>query len=362
MIAETGIPVAGQETIAPPRALRLLRPLQLAGPFLIALLVGAVVLFASGRDAIGTYWLLAQQSLGGTTQIANTLVAATPVLLTGLATAIAFRSGIFNVGVEGSLYVGAFAAAWAGFTLTQLPGPLLIVVAVALAGLAGAVWALIPAILRARWRVDEVVTTLMLNYVAILLTSWLVNYFFLAPDIANSMSRLIAPQARLGPLLPSSQLTVAFIAALLITVLYAFLFKRATIGYELRMTGLNPRFARAVGINLARAIIVAFVLSGLLGGVAGGFQILGVNYRFIDHFSPGYGFTGIAVALLGRGHPVGIVLAALFFGALSSGGAMIQLFSDIPLDLINILQGTVMIFAVIELSRLPLVKRWLRHA
>ena len=116
------------------------------------------------------------------------------------------------------------------------------------------------------------------------------------------------------------------------------------------------------GIHVAGAVIIAFVISGILGGVAGGFQILGVNYRFIDHFSPGYGFTGIAVALLGRGHPVGIVLAALFFGALSSGGAMIQLFSDIPLDLINILQGTVMIFAVIELSRLPLVKRWLRHA
>src|SRR2546425_167334 len=270
MIAETGIPVAGQETIAPPRALRLLRPLQLAGPFLIALLVGAVVLFASGRDAIGTYWLLAQQSLGGTSQIANTLVAATPVLLTGLATAVAFRSGIFNVGVEGSLYVGAFAAAWAGFTLKGLPGPLLIMVAIVLAGAAGALWAR-------------------------------------------------GPRPPRGP-------------------------------------------ARAVGINLAGAVIIAFVISGILGGVAGGFQILGVNYRFIDHFSPGYGFTGIAVALLGRGHPIGIVLAALFFGALSSGGAMIQLFSDIPLDLINILQGTVMIFAVIELSRLPFVKRWLRHA
>src|SRR5256885_14699531 len=116
MIAETGIPVAGQETIAPPRALRVLRPVQLAGPFLIALLVGAVVLFASGRDAIGTYWLLAQQSLGGTTEIANTLVAATPILLTGLATAVAFRSGIFNGGGEGSLYVGAVAAAPARFT------------------------------------------------------------------------------------------------------------------------------------------------------------------------------------------------------------------------------------------------------
>jgi len=362
MVAETGVPVAGQETIAPSRVMGLLRPLQLVGPFVIALLVGAVVLLLSGRDAIGTYWLLAQQSLGGTTQIANTLVATTPVLLTGLATAVAFRSGIFNVGVEGSLYLGAFAAAWAGFTFRGLPGPLLILFAVSLAAVAGALWALIPGVLRARWRVDEVVTTLMLNYVAILLTSWLVNYYFLAPDIANSMSPLIATQARLSSLVPPSQLTIAFVAALLITVLYAYLFNRTTIGYELRMTGLNPRFARAVGINLAGAVIVAFLISGVLGGVAGGFQVLGVNYRFIDHFSPGYGFTGIAVALLGRGHPVGIVLAAIFFGALSSGGAMIQLFSDIPLDLINILQGTVMIFAVIELSRHPFVRRWLRHA
>src|SRR5438445_12477628 len=141
MIAETGIPVAGQETIAPPRALRLLRPLQLAGPFLIASLVGAVVLFASGRDAIGTYWLLAQQSLGGTTEIANTLVAATPILLTGLATAVAFRSGIFNVGVEGSLYVGAFAAAWAGFTLKGLAGPLPTRGPVLMAGAARWLWA-----------------------------------------------------------------------------------------------------------------------------------------------------------------------------------------------------------------------------
>ena len=390
--AETGIPVAGQETIAPSRGLQLLRPLQLAGPFVVALIVGAIVLAASGRDAAGTYWLLLQQSLGGPTEIANTLVAATPVLLTGLATAIAFRSGMFNVGVEGSLYVGAFAAAWAGFTLTRLPGPIVILVAVALAGLAGAVWALIPGILRAQWRVDEVVTTLMLNYVAILLTSWLVNYFFLAPDIANSMSPLIASDARLAPLLPRSQLTIAFLLALVVTLLYAYLFNRATIGYQLRMTGLNPRFARAVGINLGRSIIVAFLLSGLIGGFAGGLQILGVNYRFIDqHFytgttwssldtrnapihvavlwgaanyrvvpsGPAQLIAGNRVVNLGAGQAVSLTL---FFGALSNGGAMIQLFSDIPLDLINILQGVVMIFAVIELSRLPFVRRWLQRA
>src|SRR2546425_2294746 len=175
MIAETGIPVTGQETIAPPRAVRILRPLQLAGPFLIALLVGAVVLFASGRDAIGTYWLLAQQSLGGTSQIANTLVAATPVLLTGLATAVAFRSGIFNVGVEGSLYVGAFAAAWAGFTLKGLPGPLLILVAIVLAAAAGAPLGLVPGPLRARRACRQGLTPLLPHYRATLPASRLVH-------------------------------------------------------------------------------------------------------------------------------------------------------------------------------------------
>jgi len=361
VVAEAGIPIEPELVPAQP-GLQWLRWVQIAGPFVVALLVGAMVLAASGRDAAGTYALLFQQSLGGPTEFANTLVSTTPILLTGLATSIAFRAGIFNVGVEGSLYVGAFAAAWVGFSLSNLPGLMIVLVAGAFAGLAGGAWALIPALLRARWRVDEVVTTLMLNYVAILLTSWLVNYYFLAPDIANSMSPQIAEQARLPSLFSSTQLTIAFPFALVVTALYAYLFNRSVVGYELRMIGLNPKFARAVGINLAAGIITAFLLSGVLGGIAGGMQILGVNYRFIDHFSPGYGFTGIAVALLGRGHPIGIVLAALFFGALSSGGAMIQLFSDIPLDLINVLQGVVMIFAVIELTRLPFVRRWLRRA
>ena len=331
-------------------------------PFLIALLVGAVVLWATGRDAFGTYHLLFSQALGGRTQLANTLVATTPVLFTGLATALAFRAGVFNVGVEGSLYLGAFAAAWVGFTWVGLPGPLLVVAAILAAAVAGLVWSIFPGVARALWNVNEVVTTLMLNYVAILLTSYLVNYRFLAPGVANSMSPLVAPRAQLASLLPPSQLTIAFPVALGVTILYAYLFRATTLGYELRLTGLSPGFAKASGISLAWTIVIAMLLSGAIGGLAGGFQVLSVNYRFVDNFSPGYGFTGIAVALLGRNHPVGIVFAALFFGALSNGGAMIQLFSSIPIDLINVLQGTVMIFAVIELVRLPVFRRVWRNA
>ena len=340
---------------------RVVKGIELLAPFIISLAVGAIVLALTGRDAAGTYVLLAQQAFGSPEQIGNTLVAATPILFTGLATAVAFRAGIFNVGVEGSLYVGAFAAAWFAFSFVSLPGPVLIAGSVVLGGLTGMAWAVVPGVLRAFWRVDEVVTTLMLNYVATLLTSYLVNYLFLAPGVANSMSPLIAPSAQLSPLMTGTQLTIAFPVALLATLLFAFLFRRTTIGYGLRLAGLSPRFTVAAGIDLPRVIIVAMLISGTLGGLAGAFQILGVNYRFIDNFSPGYGFTGIAVALLGRSTAVGIVLAAIFFGALSNGGSMIQLFSNIPLDLINVLQGTVMIFAVVELGRLGGLGRRLHH-
>jgi general nucleoside transport system permease protein len=331
--------------------------LEALAPFVIALLVGGVVLAATGRDAFGVYRLLAQQAFGSRMALANTCVAATPLLFTGLATGVAFRAGAFNIGVEGSLYLGAFAAAWVGFTFTTLPAAPLVVAALLAAAAAGALWSLAPALLRAGLGVDEVVTTLMLNYVAILLTSFLVNQYFLAPGVANSMSPLVAEQAKLPSLMPPSQLTIGFPAALVAAALYHLLFRSSTAGYEWRMVGASPRFAAAAGIGLFGAIVASMLASGLLGGLAGGFQILGVNYRFIDRFSPGYGFTGIAVALLGRNTAAGIVLAALFFGALANGGAMIQLFSNVPLDLINLLQGVVMIFAVVDLGRFALTRR-----
>jgi simple sugar transport system permease protein len=320
-------------------------------PFVSALALGAVVLWLSGRDAPHVYWLLAQHSLGDRTSLANTLAQTTPVLLTGLATAFAFRAGVFNIGVEGSLYLGAFAAAWVGFTFVHAAGPLLIAVALALAGLAGALVALGPALLKTWLDVDEVVTTLMFNFIAIGLTSYLVNGPYLAQGTANSMSPQVASQGSLALLAPPSQVTIGFLIALGATILFWLVFARTTIGYELRTVGQNRRFAAASGISTARVIMIAFLGSGLIGGIAGGIQILGINHRFIDHFSPGYGFIGIAVALLGRNTALGCLLAAFFFGALANGGATVQLFTNIPLELINVLQGTVMVFAVVELGR-----------
>jgi simple sugar transport system permease protein len=321
-------------------------------PFVVALVTGALVLMVTGRDPVATYSLLVAQSLGSSTALANTLALTTPVLFTGLATALAFRAGIFNVGVEGALYVGAFAAAWVGFTLIGIPGPSLVGAALAAAAVVGAAWSFVPGYLRARWRVDEVVTTLMLNFVAIQLTSYLVNGPYLAVGTANSMSPLVAVQARLGSLAPPSQLSAGFTLALVIAAAFWFVFARTTLGYELNLVGSNSRFAATAGISLTRVIVVAMIVSGAIAGLAGAVQILGVNGRFIDRFSPGFGFTGIAVALLGRNTALGCVLAALFFGALSNGSAMMQLFSDIPLDLVNLLAGLVMILAVVDFAGL----------
>jgi len=315
---------------------------------LVALAMGAVVMALSGKNPREAYASLFIGAFGGKLNIADTLLAATPLIFTGLATAVAFRAGIFNVGVEGSLYLGAFAAAWVGFTFLSLPGPLIMVLAMLAAGVVGGLWALIPGYLKAYLKVDEIVTTIMLNYVAIYFTSYLVNYPYRVPGLANSMSPKIAPGAELPRLLPPSQLNLAFPIAVAAAIILHFIFTRTTLGYELRTVGSNPLFARWSGITLASVILKVMFVSGFLGGLAGAGQVLGVNYRFVDNFSPGYGFDGITVALLGRNTPLGALLAAILFGALRSGGSTMEIFTDVPKDLVDILEATIIFFVTAE--------------
>jgi len=317
---------------------------------LTALLVGAIIMWLSGRDAIAAYKILFSTAFGGRLEIADTLLAATPLILTGLGTAVAFRAGVFNVGVEGSLYLGAFAAAWVGFTFTFLPGPLLAITALLVAAIVGAAWSLIPAYLKARLKVDEIVSTIMLNYVAIYFTSYLVNYPFAVPGLANAMSPLVASNARLPRLLPPSQLNFSFILALLAVPVMAYIFSRTTLGYELQIYGTSPIFAQWSGVPPTQVIIRSMLLSGALGGLAGAGQVLGVNYRFVANFSPGYGFDGLAIALLAQNSAWGTFLGALLFGALRSGGSTLELLMDIPLELIRILEATIILFVTAQFA------------
>lgn len=315
-------------------------------PLALAFAGAAVLLALAGHNPIEVYGLLIVESFGNSRRIASTLAAATPLMLTGLATAVAFRAGAFNVGVEGCIYVGGLSAAFVGFTFIGQPAAILLPSAL-LAGLvAGSAWMFIPGVLKARLDVDEVVTTLMLNFIAISFTAYLVNGPLLAPGAANSATPVVDAAARLPRLMPPSTLNAGFVIAIVLLVLYWLWGKRTALGFETRLAGLNPRFARASGIDVPGLIIKMMLLSGAIGGLAGAVHAVGNVGRFVTGFSPGYGFTGIAVALLGRGSALGIFLAAILFGALSSAGSTIQLFSDVPIEIVDVLQGMVMIFAV----------------
>jgi ABC-type uncharacterized transport system permease subunit len=320
-------------------------------PLALALAIGAIVLAVSGHEPLRVYRLLVVEAFGGERRLAATLSAATPLLLTGLAAALAFRTGVFNVGVEGCVYVGGLAAATIGFTCAGLSAVALQPLALAAALAAGAAWMIVPGLLRARLDVDEVVTTLMLNFVAVGFTGYLVDGPLLAPGSANSATPMVADAARLPRLLPPSSLNAGFLIALALLGVYAVAGRLMALGLETRLIGLNPRFARAVGIDVRALMLKVMLASGAIGGLAGAVQVLGVMHRFVAGFSPGYGFTGIAVALLGRNSALGMLAAALLFGALTTAGATIQLFSDVPIEIVEILQGTMMIFAVARLGR-----------
>ncbi len=321
--------------------------------FAVALLIGGAIIALSGRNPLEVYQLLFSQSLGSRQAFADTLLNSTPLIFTGLATLVVFRAGIFNLGVEGSLYLGAFAAAWVAFSFTGLPGVVLILLSLLAGGIVGALWLLPPAYLRARYQVDEIVSTLLLNYVAINITSYLVSYPFLAPGAANSMTIPVAPQAHLGRLVQGSQLHSGLFVALGLVLLVALLFRSTVLGFGLRAVGFNPIFARTMGFPVARLVIAAMLISGLIGGLGGAVQVLGVNYRFVQGFSPGFGFDGITVALIADNNPFLVVVAAILLGALRTGGTTMQLFVDIPLELVDILQAVIILLVTVRV-----VWRW----
>jgi ABC-type uncharacterized transport system permease subunit len=328
-------------------------------PLLVALAVGALVLAASGRNPASVYGLYLSQAAGSWPRLASTLAAATPLLLTGTGTALGFRAGFFNVGLEGAVYTGALATAWVAAELTAVAGPLITIAAALSGALAGAAWLLLPALLRAYLEIDEVVTTLMLNYVAIALTSYLVLDHFLYQTIGNAQTPPITAAAHLPPLVAGTTLTAAAPVALVIVLGFGWFLRRTRLGVEVRVVGDNPRFAAAVGFSQRRSALLTMLAGGALGGLAGATIVLGVTYNFTNGFStaPGFGYTGIAVAVLGRSTWLGVLAAALFFGALSSAGGVVQLFGNVPIALTQILQGTLMIFAGVQLVRLRLRRR-----
>jgi simple sugar transport system permease protein len=334
-----------------------------------ALLVSGVIIAVSDLDnlrrladdpldAIGdilatigeAYWALLEGSVGSLQAISETLNAATPLVFTGLAVAIGFRAGFFNIGANGQLAMGGMAALWVGINFNWMPGPVHLLLAV-LAGLVGGgAWGFVPGILRARTGAHEVIVTIMLNFVALRYVDWLLkSSAFQQQGRDDPISQSVDPDARLPRLLgfldrPELRVHLGLVLAIATVILMQWMLTRSTLGFQFRALGGNPHAARYAGMSIARLTVIVLTLSGAIAGLAGVTQILGVQYRATANFQGTLGFDGITVALLGRSTPYGVLAAALLFGALRAGGQEMQASTDVPVDLILVVQALVVAF------------------
>jgi len=297
---------------------------------------------AAGAAVWDTYRALFLGAFGGWQQIAETLVAATPLICTGLSVTLAFRTGLFNIGAQGQLIAGALAAGWVGFAV-HMPPVIHVVVAIA-AGLAGgAVWGALAGILKARTGAHEVISTIMGNYVALYALTWLLTTKPLQrPGRNEPISPVVDPSAQL-PRFGGTRLHLGLLVAILAAILVWWLLSRSTLGFRLRAVGTNPDAARTAGIGVGRAYVLAMLLAGALAGLAGAQQVLGTDLPLTNGIAGSFGFDGITVALLGRGSPIGTVCAALLFGALNAGGNEMQAATGTPLTLVTVLQSVIVI-------------------
>lgn len=353
-----------------------------------AFIIGGILILIIGDNPLQTYALLFGSAFSWPVGIGYTLFYATPLIFTGLAVALAFRCGLLNIGAEGQLYVAAFAAAWVGIEfggvviknpvgevvnspMLNLPGVLLIPLCFIAAVGAGAIWGGIPGVLKAKFGSHEVINTIMLNFIAVALCSYFTQYHYKTPGDPIMQSAMISDRAhiaRLGKFIPGMPewipLNFSFLLALLCCLLVYLFLWRTKWGYELRSTGTNPTAAEYGGISVRKQIIIAMTLSGALAGLVGINEVLGYRYRYYDGFSDNYGFTGIAVALLGRNHPVGVIISALLFAVLQRGGIPVDAFTEnVTKDIVQVLQGVIILFVAAEaffrgpFARFGLLKR-----
>jgi simple sugar transport system permease protein len=304
--------------------------------------VGSIAMLLARVSPIDGFSALFDGAFGTTSEFAETLVQATALLFPALGTALSFRAGLFNIGAEGQLILGGLAAGLAG---VFVPGPPVVsICATLIAGaIAGGIWGGIAGFLKARFGANEVIATLMLNVVAALLATYLVNGPLHFPSAEEGETPLLARTAWLPTILPETRLTIAFLIALALALALRFVFTRTVFGYELRAAGEAPDAARRAGIDLRGIALRAMTLSGAIAGLGGATIVTGVLHRFNTGLSPGYGFVAIAVALVGNLEPLWIAVAAFAFGILQNGALSMQAEANVPRDVVSVVEGLVII-------------------
>jgi simple sugar transport system permease protein len=276
----------------------------------------------------------------------ESLVQSTPYIFAGLACALGFRAGLFNIGVEGQLFMGGIFATYVGYSITSLPQYLHAPLAFFAGALGGALWGIIPGILKATTGGNEVINCIMMNYTSYLLVSWLLTGPMTRPGSGGMpLSPMIQKTAYIPQFFKSPiRFHLGFFIALLFAFIVWWVLFKTTWGLNLRTVGANPRAARYAGLNIAKTTIIGMAMSGALAGMAGANEVLAVNHSMATSLSSGYGFTSIALALLGNSHPVGVILSSLLFGALQNGATKMMVVSNIPIDIVTILQALILIF------------------
>ncbi len=333
----------------------------------IALLIGGILIWFAGESPLRAYLAMLNGAFGSIESLMRTLRWTGPLILSGVAAAVAFRAGIFNVGVEGSLWVGGLAASLTGIYIVSLPGFIHIPLVFIAGALIGGVWAILPAIARAKFNVNEVVSTLMLNYIAVLMVQYLIRYYFYHVDpnrtgmggelYAYPETSFIQPTAELPWINEANKLSIAIFIAIGFALITHLIFKWSIWGYESKLTGLNSIFARFGGIATTRVLISGMVISGSIGGVTGALEVTGNYHRFISTMSVGLGFDGIAIALMGKMNPVGIIISSILFAALKVGGAAMERGSDVSRNIVIIVQALILMFVTAEsLSKFIVLK------
>jgi len=308
---------------------------------LFALMLGTVVIIIVGESPVRVFATLFEGAFGSPERIAGTLLQTTPILVCGVAACISFRGGLFNIGVEGQLFMGGFAAVLVGIYI-PLPPLFHVLLGIAVAMAAGMAWIAIPAFFRARYNANEVVSTILSNYVAVLLTSYFTIFIFKRPGGWSETSQIL-PSAYLPEIFSFSRLNWGLVVGLVLAVGVHLYFRHTPRGYAVTIMGQNVKFAEYGGVDIRRHIMMVLLASGAVGGLAGGIEALGVHHRFMEGFAPGFGFDGVIAALLANGHPIGTIGTALFFGALRSGSLLLEVDTNASREIITVIQALIIL-------------------
>lgn len=326
------------------------KSLSFLGIAVLTLLISILLIFMVDSNVDQAFSSFLSGIFGSFYSVSEIMVKAIPLILTGLGVAVGSRSGFINIGAEGQLYMGAIAVTCLAFWFNDLPAILMIPLVI-LGGFAlGGVWSVIPGFLKARFGISEVITTLMFNYIAISIVGILVRTVLKDPSNSLPMSAFLPDSAALPILMSSTRLHAGLLVALLCVVLIWVLVWKTPAGYEMRAVGLNPRACKCSGISVYKNIVLSSLLSGGLAGIAGVCEVSGLHHKLLEGISPGYGYIAIIVALLGKNHPLGVVVSALGIAALQVGSLGMQRMAGVPTSISSIILGVVVLLILARKS------------